>query len=494
LPAVPAAERSEPGPPSGLGCRAPGAVLVCRSHGELARADLDLARVNSPRYTWAMADTTGPARTGSLTTDRTKDGRVRHRGRIRLADGTRLRIPVPAGMSEARARSYVEAIQEREDAQGLLLAKRRREAGKAPDGGETVDEWFARYVPTKERCGPSHERILVAQWSKWISPIIGKLPMATLTRDALEDVRDSVDRGIADGRLAPKTGAKIWAHVTCAMKSAAHSKDRTVRVHTVPQGSNGIHAGIWPPTRGESKSRPWLFPIEAERLFACVEVPLEWRCAYAIALFTGLRPGELRTLLFGDVDPHARTITVSRAWDETARAAKVPKTKAGRRTFRIVDELVPLLEALRGAPNAPVAPIVATGAERLATRFRGHLRAAGVVRPRLHTDTATEERADFRSLRDSFATWCALAGLGSSALQRRMGHEEPTTTDTYVKQAEDVSADGVGSPFPSLSALVLEVTSKKDWDANRATNEENPGFHRGLLVARVGFEPTTFGL
>ena len=56
-----------------------------------------------------------PKREGALETLRRADGTKRYRGRIYLADETRIRIPVPDDYSEERARDYVHAIQEQED-------------------------------------------------------------------------------------------------------------------------------------------------------------------------------------------------------------------------------------------------------------------------------------------------------------------------------------------------------------------------------------------
>jgi integrase len=390
-----------------------------------------------------MADATGPKRTGSLDTDRDKAGRVRHRGRIRLADGTRLRIPVPAGFSEARARDFVQAIQEREDAQGLLLAKRRREAGRATDGGETVDVWHARFLATVV-CGESYRRITASTWARWVSPRLGASPIADLTRDMLEDLRDDLDRAIVEGRLAPKSAQNVWSSVTSAMKAACASKDRSLRVHPTP-----LHVGILPPTRGASAQRPWIFPREWSLLWECEAVPEDLRFLYAVGIFTGLRPGEIRALTWADVNLETRRISVTKAFDEATGKAKPPKTRAGVREVPIHEHLMPILEARMGHPDASVAPPVVW--VDLAEGFRAHLKTAGVTRPRLFAKTATAEPCDFRSLRDSAASWWALEGVPLATLRRRLGHQTIQQSDMYVKAAEAFDVEGVGLPFPALS-------------------------------------------
>jgi hypothetical protein len=94
-------------------------------------------------------------RTGTVDKYERASGRICYRARIRLADGTRARVDIPARYcvaaggktAEQRADLYAEAVQEREDEKGELLAARRArlaEAAKAeaapePNGsGETV--------------------------------------------------------------------------------------------------------------------------------------------------------------------------------------------------------------------------------------------------------------------------------------------------------------------------------------------------------------------
>jgi hypothetical protein len=44
------------------------------------------------------------------------------------------------------------------------------------------------------------------------------------------------------------------------------------------------------------KQSAYLWPKEAALLLSCELIPLEWRRIYAVALYTGLRVGELAVL------------------------------------------------------------------------------------------------------------------------------------------------------------------------------------------------------
>jgi hypothetical protein len=105
-------------------------------------------------------------RTGSVESFRRANGRTYYRARIRLGDGSRVRVDVPekyatpAGRKSAaeRAELYAQAVQEREDETGdLLKAKMRREAEQAkqrdPRLGETVALWSERWVKVRRARG-----------------------------------------------------------------------------------------------------------------------------------------------------------------------------------------------------------------------------------------------------------------------------------------------------------------------------------------------------
>jgi integrase len=439
-----------------------------------------------------------PPRTGSVDKLKRTDGTSYFRARIRLADDTRERVDVPERLATAaggatareRAEMYVAALQEREDEGGengpLLVAKREREAENARKAdllhGETWDRWFKRYLAVKE-CGESYRRISGSVGSKWISSVIGSKPMASLTRDDVEDVRDNLDRALDSKEIRHATARNAWATFTGALKAACSARDRSLRVLAAP-----IHFGVLPPKRGESRQRPWLYPREW-LAFATSAAPVTFRQVCAVALYTGLRPGELRALTWADVDLGARTISVSKAIDSETDEVKPPKTRQGQRIIPIHDALVPLLKALAGDDDVLVLGAFNASEDHMAPAFREHLANAGLDRPRLTADNATEEPIDFRSLRDTHATWLALAGTPDKVIQRRMGHASPTTTDRYVKAAETFATEHVGTPFPPLPTSLLTT----DWATIGPSWKRGPKTS-GKLVARVGFEPTTFGL
>ena len=410
-------------------------------------------------------------------------GKPRFRCRVRLADGSKSEcFFAPEGMAEPAARGWLAAVQAHEDQDhGFLLKKQNAERAKAaadgtPHNAETADAWFARYVEVK-RCGSTYRRIAEVQWAKWIGPVLGKKAVRELTRDDVEDVRDRLDRAIEENKLRPASARGIWGHLTAALKAAYAAKERSLRVHAAP-----LHVGILPPQRGPSRARQWLYPREWAAFVNHEPTPRPFRRAAAIALYTGLRPGELAALTWADVDLEAGVIHVTKAHEKRTKnspaVVKATKTEENR-SVPILPALRPLLEAMRGDELAPVVETDITH-EKTAGWFRNALGAAGVTRSALFESTATTEMVDFRSLRDTFATWGAIEGWPLQVVQRRLGHRASTTTDRYIKAAEAIDAKAIGPTFPGLPMGDLS----KELAKRVGTKVKSPGGSRASAVAR----------
>ena len=164
-------------------------------------------------------------------------------------------------------------------------------------------------------------------------------------------------------------------------------------------------------------------PETAAALLAALE-PRD-RVLWALALYAGLRRGELMGLRWSDVDLAAGIIRVERSWDASARTFVEPKSRAGRRK-------VPVAAALRDILVEH--KITATG-ELVVGR-------AGGYRP--FNDTSVAQRAlkawrraglepiTLHDARHTFASLMIAAGVNARALTAYMGHASVTTTyDRY---------------------------------------------------------------
>jgi len=408
-----------------------------------------------------------PARTGSVEPLRHADGSRYFRARIRLADGSRVRVDVPdnyatpAGGKTAaeRAGFYAAALQEREDDGGengpLLVAKRANEARQqAVQSGTTVDGFADGVFGRREAEGKSSVGRERRMWKGRISKRLGALSIVDVPKETIEDFRDYLDAEvrarIAGGKghgISGKTAMILWTLVRRVFKEAVNCRDRTKRVR-----SDDPTVGVLPPLKTRARRKTFIFPSEFADLVRCADVAMEWRELYAVAAYLYLRPGELRALTFEQVDLDAGVVSVVAAYDEEAEETKSTKTEKGQREVPIPPALHPLLSAMRRRAERTdlVAPLLAKVADnKRAGLLREHLAIAGIDRPRLLEDTATTMRVNFRSLRDSGITWEALAGTPIDRIQARAGHEHIATTLGYVKAVEDLKGK-FGVPFAPL--------------------------------------------
>jgi integrase len=396
-----------------------------------------------------MADAT--KRLGTLEPYKDRTGKIAYRGRIRLADGSRPRIDVPAkySYSEDRAREYIAGYQEREDRTGEMLTEVRRKraeraqaaATSTPTAAETCDAWYQRFmVFRRKEVGSVDDDEW--RWTKWISPHIGPKPIREVTPDDIENIRDALTAAVlayeaagnmkGEGRLAPKTAQNVWAALTTPMKYASTRKGpRELRVR---DELGNPCADIPPPRDGSSKRRHWLRPQQFVKLITWL-APRDraWAEAYTIGLYLHLRPGELHELRVRDLDLVAGEVRICRAYDERTKTVTTPKTDEGIRTVTIPTTLMPLLEriARHGKAEDRACPIVAATPEKSrAGIYREFLQAASVDEASFFVETATHLMIDFRR-----SATAASPGAFSRASARRSSSARQGTSTSARRSA-----------------------------------------------------------
>lgn len=231
--------------------------------------------------------------------------------RVRTKDGRRVSVELPGVKNLEIAK-----IEAREMARVLHARERAAAAPPAPrPPGETVDEWIARWFADRERRGLSSVEADRPRWAKWIAPSIGALQMQEVRKEDVEALVERLDKAILDGAVAWKTITNAWTLVVKAFDDASRAKVRVMRVR-----EDNPTTGVRGPERGGKRSKAVLFPSEALRYFRAANVPLGLRRAVALAIYTGMRSGELRLA-------RSRPGT----WSERASYLRVGDALRGRR-------------------------------------------------------------------------------------------------------------------------------------------------------------------
>lgn len=174
---------------------------------------------------------------------------------------------------------------------------------------------------------------------------------------------------------------------------------------------------------------------------------------YQLAVYTGMRRGELFALTWSDVDLARGVINVRRS-----NARSTPK--GGRaRVVDIAPELRPLLEEhRRGAAASDLVCPGKRGEQRspeakAAKQLRADLTRAGIARD-----------LTFHDLRHTFAAHFLMSGGDLVALQRLLGHSSPVITErTYghLARSHFQAAMARFSLKPARGAVVGRITGAK---------------------------------
>jgi len=216
--------------------------------------------------------------------------------------------------------------------------------------------------------------------------------------------------------LAPKT-LNDYQH---AIYAVLDWLKKTGRIETNPIGSVGRVDGCGK----QSFTRRAFTDDEARRLLAVSEAR---RPIYLLALHTGLRLGELRSLRWDDIDPDRPLIRLRAEATKAKRADVLPITQTAQA----------ILDGLR-ADRPDAGRVFPKGVPSHHT-FQADLETAGIER-----EDARGHKVDFHALRKTFITNLARAGVPQRHAMALARHTDPRlTANIYTDQDALPLADAV---------------------------------------------------
>jgi integrase len=244
----------------------------------------------------------------------------------------------------------------------------------------------------------------------YILPRLGHHRLTAITHRHIQDLADDL---VAKG-AAPSTVRNAVLPLRAIYRREIHRE-------TITQ--NPTRKLLLPAVRG-TRDRV-ARPDEAAILIAALAA--EDQAVWALALYAGLRRGELQALRWRDIDLDRGLIHIERSWDRVEGPIE-PKSRSGKRR-------VPLTETLRkhlihhrlthphtspddlALGRSPTQPFEPNG---LHIRARAHWRQDSLTPIRLH------------ECRHTYAAYMIAAGVNPKALQTYMGHASITITlDRY---------------------------------------------------------------
>lgn len=341
-----------------------------------------------------------PAGTGTI--ERTEDGRFRPR------------------LPRAYGRRYLEPCDTEEEAAAAILVAMSEQP---PPEELTLSAWGERWIEHRKSQGYRSTAHELRRWKRVVGQTnLGRTPLRQIRR---QDVQRWVDRMKGSRKTASNALGLVRGALRWAVREGQIGSDPTEGVQLPP----GARAGsTW----------DWLRAHEVEALLAAADGPKQ-RAVFAVAIYAGLRAGELWALRWQDVDSTEHVIRVTQAVGEDGT---IGPTKTGR------PREVPLLAPARGAldewrPHCPER-------NRLGLVFQGRY---GGPHPRGHRaglydalDRAGVRRVRFHDLRHTcashliqgtWAPWIVSRPLRLEEVQQWLGHSTRVMTERYAHLAPD---------------------------------------------------------
>jgi integrase len=287
-----------------------------------------------------------------------------------------------------------------------------QDAPPAPDR-ITVEDACAYYLKQL----PEHKATRQGWNLKPIRRHMGELKVDQITR---LDCRNYLALRV---REKPTLSKATLRDELCALRSALIRCEKDRVIPSAPW--------IEAPGKPEPRER-WLTKEEVVRLYGAVQVHHLWMFV-ALALNTGARSGAILELTWDRVDMRNGLIDY--------RVPGRERTKKGRAIVPMNDWLRRALEAVpEEHRRGPVVTWGAGSVKSVKRAFRETCRRAELEGVTPHT------------LRHTFATHAAMAGVDMRKLARAMGHEDPRMTERYAKHSPDYLRDVVDVvPFGSVN-------------------------------------------
>ena len=395
------------------------------------------------------------------------------------------------------------------------------------DGGGTFATLMEWWLATYSRGSPSHDRNEPVVRKHLLDSALAPLPLVAVTAAKLEEFLHAKGQE----ELSPQSVNHLRGFISRAFNAARRT---------------GRYAGPNPAAAVRRRRVPRRLPtyLRAE------EVPVllraldpRWRPLFAIAIYTGLRKGELAGLKKSDVDLSSRLLTVARSYDRDT-------TKGGHAdVIPISAEAVPYLEAaISSSPSDFVFPQPNgemmrqdTGLEHVLRRALGR---AGLVTSYQHVcrrkGCSHQEKAPdaelrrcptdgrklwpkpqvrpirFHDLRHTTASLLMMSGANPAAVQRIMRHSDPKLTTEvyghlapeYLRAEVDRLSFGAPPPLPTrpagapreggvVQSSPFGARVVQDGETSKEEAEppgDSPRISAPSTARQAGLEPTTPGL
>ncbi len=303
---------------------------------------------------------------------------------------------------------------------------------------------------------PPKEKLTVAQWlDRWLEHTAPQKLRAETLKSYHLQVRVHVKPALGYIKLADLQRAHLRAwHADLARRGLKPSTIQ--RIHGVLSGSlqdamkddlvaRNVARGIGLP--GRERSRIHTLDAQQARALLAEAGGTRWEALLAVALYTGMRSGEILALRWSDVDFGRRTARVEHSLTRS-KVIGDTKTAAGRRTISLPEPCIEALRTYRARQaqerlaagslwqdNGMVFCTGQAGHSRTSVTYPGSPLTARCVQIAYKNLLAKAGLPEMRlhDLRHASATLMLAGGVPVKVVSERLGHSKTSVTlDTYA--------------------------------------------------------------
>lgn len=298
----------------------------------------------------------------------------------------------------------------------------------------TLDEFFEHYhLPKIKREKRTWDND-AGRYKKLISPRFGKMPLRALSN---RDVQCFMDELSENGTASPQTIKHYVFLIGRIYNVAADTLIGNIAAFTGTNPTKGVKL----PAVRNARER-FLTGEEVELLLETAKRQQNYDLhdVIALSLNTGLRLGELQRLTWLDVDFSSAFVTVR---DEANRkpGGKVPMNQTAEKILAERKRNSADKQSLVFPP-----PYGIIGRHKFTTEFHELVDEVGLNQGIETKDR--QRRIVFHSLRHTFASWLALAGVDIYRIKTLMRHKTLTMTMRYAHLLPDASRDAIEQLAP----------------------------------------------
>lgn len=299
-------------------------------------------------------------------------------------------------------------LAERREAENAKRKTEARHAASEARKSITFLEFFNQtYFPDAEITKkPETVRKEREHVKNWIAPAVKDVPMRELTLGHMKKIRAAMVKAGRSARMQQyvfQTFSVVWRSAQDAglVEGPAPNKSRSFRLEKI-----------------NNERERFLSLAEAEALLEAVQRRSpQAHDMTLLALYCGLRFGEIAALTWDRIDMESGVIRVLNAKGDKSRSVPMPAR---------VKEM--FLEMTPGLDNALVFPDRKGGVmKQIPSSFKRAVENLG-----LNKDISDpKKRFSFHGLRHTNASWMVQAGVDLYRVQKHLGHSSPVVTQRY---------------------------------------------------------------